>query len=267
MAAFQTMTGANLPGTMTLFVDNVLKAKIVPGAGELVPFKVTVSPEGVLSTVKDDPRPQPNFQVLEFKADAAGTVSVSAENAKGVKVGPLAITVKEKLVLPSAITDQGALVRLLLAEAPSPFAAGYSSLRAKSGMEWMELVVQNRLDLKSALVGSAGAQTFIDVIKAPHQFEGFSGYPTIGTKQQRNIDEIVAIANDGTHPKQKQFFDHVTAAIEVSGKGTITDPCPTKLLSWRTAGASGPGGTFVLYQSFAGQDFYTIPAAKPKAKK
>jgi hypothetical protein len=267
MAAFQTMTGANLPAAMTLFVGNVLKTKIVPGAGELVPFTVAISPEGVLAKVKDDARVQPNFQVLEFRADAAGAASVSAENAKGVKVGPLAITVKDKLELPSAITDRGALVRLLLAEAPSPFAAGYSSLRAKSGMEWMELVVQNRLDMKSALVGSAGAQTYIDVIKAQGQFEGFAGYPTIGSKQQKNIDEIVAIANDGTHPKQKQFFDHVTAAIEVSSKGTITDPCATKLLSWRTAGASGPGGTFTLYQSFAGQDFYTIPAAKPKAKK
>jgi hypothetical protein len=257
MAAFQTMTGANLPASLTLFVGNLLKTKIVPGAGELVPFTVTVSPEGVLSKVKDDPRPQPNFQVLEFKADAAGAATVSAENAKAVKVGPLAITVKPRLELPAAITEQGALVRLL----------GYSALRAKSGMEWMERVVQNRLDMKSALVGSAGAQTYFDVIKAPGQFEGFSGYPSIGSKQQKNIDDIVAIANDGTHPKQQQFYDHVSAAIEVSRTGTITDPCPTRLLSWRTAGASGPGGSFVLYQSFAGQDFYTIPAAKPKAKK
>lgn len=267
MAAFQTMTGSSLPSSMTLFVGNVLKAKIVPGTGELVPFKLTVSPADVLSTVKDEPRVQANFQVLEFKADAAGTVTVSAENAKGVKVGPLSITVKTKLALPSAITEQGALARLLLAEAPSPYGAGYTAQRARSGMEWMELVVRNRLAMRSAQVGSAGANNIIDVIKAPGQFEGFGRYPVIGIQQQRNIDDIVAIANDGTHPKQKQFFDHVTAAIEVARVGTITDPCPSKLLSWRTAGASGPGGSFVLYQSFAGQDFYTVPAAQPKVKK
>jgi hypothetical protein len=267
MAAFQTMTGASLPSTMTLFVGNVLKAKIVPDAGELVPFKLALSPAGVLSLVKDEPRVQANFQVLEFKADAAGTASVSAENAKGVKLGPLSITVKNPLVLPSALTNQGALARLFLAEAPSPYAASYTAQRGKAGMEWMELVVQNRLQMRSALVGSAGADNVTDVIKAPGQFEGFGRYPVIGSKQQSNIDQIVAIANDGTHPKQKQFFDHVSAAIDVARVGTITDPCPTLLLSWRTAGASGPGGSFVLYKSFAGQDFYTIPAAQPKGKK
>lgn len=267
MAGFQTMSGSALPGAMTLFVGNVLKAKIVPAQGELVPFEVSLAPAGPVSLARNDPRPQPNFQLLELKAEAAGVVTLSAENAKKVKAGPIEITVKERLELPSAITEEGALVRLLLAEAPSPFAAGYSALTAKSGMEWMELVIANRLDLKSALVGSAGAKTYFDVIKAPRQFEGFSGYPTLGSKQAKNIQDIVDIANDGTHPKQKLFEAHVRAAIEVSGKGTITDPCPTRLLGWRTAGASGPGGDFTLFQSFAGQDFYTIPAKKPAAKK
>ena len=267
MAAFQNMSGTALPSSMTLFVGNVLKAKIVPGQGEVVPFEVSVAPAGSLSVTKNEPRTQPNFQLLELKAEAAGTVQLSALNAKQAKAGPIDITVKERLELPAAITEEGALVRLLLAEAPSPFAAGYSALTAKSGMEWMELVIANRLDMKSALVGAAGAKTYFDVIKAPRQFEGFSGYPTLGTKQARNIQDIVDIANDGAHPKQKQFEAHVRAAIEVAGKGTVTDPCPTRLLGWRTGGASGPGGDFVLFRSFAGQDFYTIPAKKDAKKK
>jgi len=267
MASFQTMSGGALPAAMTLFVGNVLKAKIVPGTGELVPFELSLDPPGSVSLQKNDPRPQPNFQLLELKATAAGVATLTAENAKKAKAGPVEITVKEKLELPSAITEEGALVRLLLAEAPSPFAAGYSALTAKSGMEWMELVISNRLDLKSAQVGSAGAQTYFDVIKAPRQFEGFSGYPTLGAKQANNIQDIIDIANDGTHPKQKLFEAHVRAAIEVAGKGTVTDPCPTRLLGWRTAGASGPGGEFTLFRSFAGQDFYTIPAKKPAPKK
>lgn len=267
MAAFQTMTGASLPSTMTLFVGNVLKAKIVPGPDELVPFRLSISPAGVLSLAKDEPRVQANFQLLELRADAPGMASVSAENGKGVKVGPLTIHVRPRLVLPSAITEQGALARLFLAEAPSPFVAGYSAQHARTGMEWMELVVRNRLEMRSALVGSAGANTVFDVIKAPVQFEGFSRYPVIGSKQQRNIDDIVAIANDGTHRKQSQFHDHVTAAIEVARVGTVADPCPTRLRSWRTAGASGPGGSFVLFKSFAGQDFYTVPAAQPQGRR
>lgn len=45
MATFQTMTGAKLPLQLTLFVGKILKIKIVPGPGELTPFKLTISPE------------------------------------------------------------------------------------------------------------------------------------------------------------------------------------------------------------------------------
>ncbi len=259
MATFQTMTGAKLPLQLTLFVGNVLKIKIVPGPGELVPFKLSFSPDKSLLLINDDIRTKANFEVYELKANGPGFVRFQAQNAKGTKAGPISVTIKQPLTLPTADADQLALIKLLLAEAPSPFSANYDASTSKTGLQWMRLVVQNRLDMKSGLVGSKGATSMIDVIKSPGQFKGFEQYPVIGSKQKGNIEDILTIANDGTHAKQQLFYNHVSAAIAAATEPAIVDPCPTKLLSWRTAGSDSPGGNFKFYKSFSGQDFYTIP--------
>ena len=259
MAEFQTMANSRLPTTLTLFAGNVLKVKIIPAKGELVPFKVDITPAtGALRLTKNDSRAKPNFQVIELTASSVGSVQVSAKNAKGASAAGLSITVKTALSLPIESTDQGALTRLLLAEAPTPYSAGYNSDTAKTGMQWMRLVVGNRLAMRSGEVATAGAQNWRDVMRAANQFEGFSQYPVIGEKQKKNIADMLAIANDGTHPQQKRFYDHVAAAIAVPQEQAIVDPCSTSLLGWRTAGASAPGGKFKLFKTFAGQDFYTI---------
>ncbi|MES2674600.1 MAG: hypothetical protein V4660_10190 [Pseudomonadota bacterium] len=264
MATFQTMTGVKLPLQLTLFVGNVLKIKIVPGRGELVPFKLSISPNKSLLLTADDVRTKANFEIYELKANGPGFVRFEAQNAKGTKAGPISVTIKPLLTLPTGNADQLALIKLLLAESPSPYSANYNATTAKTGLQWMRLVVKNRLDMKSGRVGSQGATSMIDVIKSPGQFKGFEEYPTIGTKQQGNITDILTIANDGTHPKQKLFADHIAAAIAAATEQAIVDPCATKLLSWRTEGASSPGGDFKLYKIFSGQDFYTIPAADKK---
>jgi hypothetical protein len=258
MATFQTLSDKPLPGNNTLFVGNTFVFKVVPARGELVPFKMSFSAPKIVSLAKDDVRVKPNFEIYTLKADKVGSVSVTAQNAQGSKVGPVVFNVKAPLTLPAANTDAGALTRLLLAEAPSPFAEDYDSTNFKTGMHWMRLVVENRLAMASSQVGSAGAKTRIDVIKSPGQFKGFEQYPTIASGQSTLIDEIVALANKGGHPKQDLFYKHVVAAIAVPTEPMIADPCPTKLLGWRTAGASSPGGSFTLYKTFSGQDFYTI---------
>jgi len=259
MATFQTMTGAKLPLQLTLFVGNVLRIKIVPGSGELVPFKLSISPDKSLLLTSDDVRTKANFEIYELKANGQGFVRFQAQNAKGTKVGPISVTIKQPLTLPTANADQLALIKLLLAESPSPFSVNYDAKAAKTGLQWMRLVVQNRLSMKSGVVGSKGATSIIDVIKSPGQFKGFEQYPVIGSGQRGLIEDILNIANDGTHLKQKLFYDHVSAVIAAATETAITDPCPTKLLSWRTAGAYSPGGAFKLYQNLSGQDFYTIP--------
>ncbi len=264
MATFQTSANTALPNQLTLIVDNVLKFKVIPARGELVPFTLSITPSTSLTLVDQDVRTGANFQIYTVKAARVGTAQFSAQNAKGVKVGPVSVTIKAAIKLP---TSGGALAltQLLLAESPSPYAVGYNATTAKTGMHWMRRVIQNRLDMKSLSVGSAGAKSIIDVMKAEGQFKGFEDYPTIAKAQRDTIEDILAIANDGTHPKQKLFYDHVNAAIAVPTESLIVDPAATKdpgttklLVSWRTAGASSPGSGFKLFRTFAGQDFYTL---------
>ncbi len=260
MAIFQNMAGKKLSDQLTLFVGNVMQIKIIPGKGELVPFRLTVAPANFMKLLEDHTRKTANFEIYKLKAAAQGSGQFWANNDKGVKAGPINVTVKQPLTLPTGNENQLALIKLLLAESPSPAYANYNIATFKTGMQWMRLVVENRLKMKSYLVGSEGATTLIDVIKARNQFEGFGSYPTIAKQQLENINNILAIASDGTHPDQQRFYDHVSAAIAVVTKeALIADPCPTKLLAWRTSGSGYPGGSFKYYKTFSGQDFYTIP--------
>jgi hypothetical protein len=268
MATFQTMNNAVLRLNITLFVGNTLRFKVVPAKGELVPFKLLASVPAppIVSVVKDDVRNTANFQIYDVQAKTVGVVQLTADNGKGAKAGPLKITVKAPLVLPDAKTDAGALTRLLLAESLSPYFQQYDANEAKTGMQWMRLVVDNRLKRASSDVGTANAKSRADVIKSYVlidgkkivQFRGFENYPQIADAQLRAIQAILDVANDGAHPKQEVFYNHVLAAIEVPVGKAIVDPCATGLLGWRTKDATGSGGQFVLYKSYAGQDFYTI---------
>jgi hypothetical protein len=119
-------------------------------------------------------------------------------------------------------------------------------------------VVQNRFNITSARFGSAGAKNLTDVIKSPWQFKGFSAYPAISEKQAKNIQDILDTANDGSNENNGKFSKHLAAVLSVLNELLIKAPCPTKLLGWRAAGASSPGGDFVLFKTFAGQDFYKV---------
>ena len=56
--------------TVDAFVGNILKIKIIPGAGELAPFKLPFSPEKSLLLIKDEIKTKANFEVYELKAGA-----------------------------------------------------------------------------------------------------------------------------------------------------------------------------------------------------
>jgi len=173
MAIFQNMAGKKLSDQLTLFVGNVMQIKIIPGKGELVPFRLTVAPANFMKLLEDHTRKTANFEIYKLKAAAQGSGQFWANNDKGVKAGPINVTVKQPLTLPTGNENQLALIKLLLAESPSPAYANYNIATFKTGMQWMRLVVENRLKMKSYLVGSEGATTLIDVIKARNQFEGF----------------------------------------------------------------------------------------------
>ena len=57
-----------------------------------------------------------------------------AQNARGIKAGPISVTIKQLLTLPTADAEQLALTKLLLSEAPSPFLDNYDASKSKAGM-------------------------------------------------------------------------------------------------------------------------------------
>jgi hypothetical protein len=92
--------------------------------------------------------------------------------------------------------------------------------------------------------------------------DGFMGYPHIAFKQQSLLDGVLNIANDSTHRNFSTTREYVQAAIDVArGLRAGSDPCPTGLYAWRTAGSKPPSENFIKYQTKGGQDFYTLTPA------
>ncbi|MGV2288536.1 hypothetical protein AAHK20_07455 [Trinickia sp. YCB016] len=153
----------------------------------------------------------------------------------------LAVQILPKLELPSAMTEAGTLARMLISENAGPESPDFVSLHeAREAMQWMVIVLRNRLKL-GARHFAAGQQatTLETLIKAPNQVDGFEKYPDIVLKQQNLIDRVIKSANDGTHRLNKQYRDYVEIALAVArGELTSADPCPTGLYAWRTTGAS-----------------------------
>ena len=171
----------------------------------------------------------------------------------------LKITIAEGLALPSASGNEGLLVRLFLAESRSPDEAGYNAGNSKKGMEWMELVLHNRLKNNPSQFNAPGAKSITDIVKAKGQFKGFESYPTIDAKVLSRINKIIALANsnnDSRTPKYKLFVEN---AIEVAKPKLVNDPSPKGLYGWRTVGSGSPGSRFVAYSSaLSGNQFYTL---------
>ncbi|MES2821038.1 MAG: hypothetical protein V4812_18840 [Pseudomonadota bacterium] len=182
------------------------------------------------------------------------------------------ITIVEPLQLPAENTDAGALARLLLAESISPgknYPGGADSLLA---MQWMRVVIENRMRFKDAqYLGDPAARTITAVIKASkggEQFKSFSGYPVIGSVQSKIISDSLNFANDGTYGEFAAYRLHVQNAIAVAtGVSVSADPTSSGLYAWRTADSGSPGNNFVFYKNFGGQGFYTLTSefmANPK---
>lgn len=160
------------------------------------------------------------------------------------------------------------LSRLLLAESINPGASTlYDEANSKKAMQWMRLVIKNRLEHEDPSRFSAKKQAgkngydIFDIVKASGQFHGFENYPSLGADITRNIAAFIAIATNHNHPKQQAYADYISNAISVAheqGLSGVTDPCPTKLYGWRTKGSSAPGGSFEFYKDLAGQTFYTL---------
>jgi hypothetical protein len=198
---------------------------------------------------------------VDLQAKSKGSAEVQAK-LKGAVVATIAVTVVEKLALPAEATEEGMLARLLLAEALNPGQQGYDASKSKTAMQWMRIVLANRLNSSNPEKFYAkGAKTLADIVKArPEQFKGFQDYPKIGADQSKVIGEVLNIANADSDRRQEKYAQFVQNALEAaSSKALISDPCPTGLYGWRTAGSDPPGGDFVKYgDPQSGNQFYTL---------
>ena len=152
MAEFQHMDGSKVASPITAVVGNSIHLKVIPGSKEALP-SIFASPESIAKVSHIDERKKQDFTTFHLDAVAAGKASLKATDAKKTVAGPLDIVVEDQVALPDAGKDAGLLVRLFLAEVPSPEEAGYKLVDAKTSMIWMRVVVQNRLATPSPIWG------------------------------------------------------------------------------------------------------------------
>jgi hypothetical protein len=160
------------------------------------------------------------------------------------------------IVLPAKETNEGAEVRLLLAECRGPSYPGFELGSATVCMQLMDLVLWNRV--KSPAQFLAKSATLLAVIKARGQFQGFENYPNYNPGIKNNIQQMINIANNTKDRRSAEFAGYIRMAIQVAIAETILDPSRGTLVAWQTSGFPKPGPNFILYKTVLGNDFYFI---------
>src|SRR4051812_39662342 len=108
---------------------------------------------------------------IDVIAKGKGDAKIQAK-VKGDVVAKLAVTVTDPMVLPANTTEAGLLARLLLAENTTPDENGYDAAKAKTAMQQMRMVLNNRLNSKNpGHFRAPGAKTIQDIVKGKNQFE------------------------------------------------------------------------------------------------
>lgn len=171
----------------------------------------------------------------------------------------LKLFIVEGLELPPASGNEGLLVRLFLAESRSPDEANYNVENNKKGMEWMEVVLHNRLKNNPRQFGAANAKFITDIVKAKRQFKGFENYPNIDAGVLSRINKIIEFANSNNDRRQSKYKSFVENAFAVAKPKLIKDLSPNGLYGWRTVGSGPPGDRFVAFGSaLSGNQFYSL---------
>jgi len=277
MPVFKRNNGNPITDPITLVIGDTLKLKldgISKNAATVMHFTIQSNVPNAV-TITQKPNERQREQTITIKANQASElVTIKAYNSDGKAadcgdvatcVRPLQLKIVSKISLPAANTEAGILARLLLAESILPQDSRYGDgADVFKAMRWMRIVIENRLDPKYIRsFGNPSSPSITEIIKTRGQFEGFSGYPSLGATQQKNIDNALNIANDGTDLYFKQYRGHVEYAITLASKATAdaTDAPGSKLFGWMTDdGVSNPGGSFVAKPELrlGGQQFYTV---------
>jgi hypothetical protein len=245
--------------TLFLLAPSVATVAVTPAD----PGKLAVS--GLKQLKFPNPGKDLVFSQFDVKAIAPGKTSITADITGAppadIKL-VLTVNVEDPITLPDINTDAGALCRLFLHENLTPFFPGFKADATLKGMQWMRNVMENRRNKKPELFGLKKSETIINMLHNASQFGDLSTYPTLTSDFQGTLDTDLRIAQDDDNPKQQAFADYVRNAISVATSPEPVDPSPNGLFFWRTEGSGSPGGQAVLFQSTAGNTFYTIKSTK-----
>lgn len=159
--------------------------------------------------------------------------------------------------LPPETIDQGLEVRLLLAEVRGPQQVGYNLADATKAMQWMHVILRNRIADPKPFGARTG--TLTSVATAHNQFAGFENYPRISQAILTNLTTLLRIANSANDRRSSVFETHINLAIATANATNLVDPSPGRLAAWRTAGATSPGKEFTFYQRLSFNDYYYLP--------
>ncbi len=208
---------------------------------------------------------------VDLYAKQKGEKKKIQAKVKGAVVAEVEVTVLDRLQLPPPNTDEGLFVRLFLAETASPETkqrATWTLEDATKSMQWMRLVLKNRLANNPAQFMARGAKTLKDIVTAKDkgkvQYAGFSGYPAIDAKITARITNVFKIANDDSDTRQENYAQFVQAALDVANSKTeIEDPCGAEnfLSGWMTLGSS-PGDDSMQFQAIMDNQFFMMKRKK-----
>jgi hypothetical protein len=259
MAEFQRLDGTRLPPTIIGVVGSSIELKFVPGRGEKIPIPVNTTAPAFAQIQAVNQRVRPNFATFRVSFLAPGDAKLFAGKDPSRPLGgPIGIRIEWKASLPDAHTDAGVLVRLFLAETPTPDMPGYNDADAEESMSLMRAVIGNRLAKPSHLYASAGARTMVDVVRARGQFEGFDAYPAIRPAISNRLDQIVAIVNDGGDGRRTRYKKFLDTALKIASLPSAADPALSNLYFWRTAGSGSPAPQAKVYRTISDNTFYSL---------
>jgi hypothetical protein len=159
--------------------------------------------------------------------------------------------------IPDRNTDEGLKTRVFMAECRDPEAPGYVLSDAKTCMQWMSLVLSNRVNNKPKQFMAKHA-TLLGVLTAPGQFQDFEGYPNYSAELVLRLQKMIDIANRPKDKRSGKYTDYIQTAMDVASADTVADPSPGLLAAWVTSGTRSPGPKFTLYGTSGGNDFYYI---------
>lgn len=278
-AIFRRKNRSTISGPITLVVGNRLTLKLEglgPDKRHIVVKSSITAPLDIEQKGNDSQREQaitltakqawPLLSLEAYEKTSGARIDQCKRPETLRCVTSVQITIVEPLQLPAENTDAGALARLLLAESISPGADYPGSADSLRAMQWMRIVIENRMRFKDAqYLGDPTPRTITGVIKSHkggEQFKNFSGYPVIGNVQNKTINDNLKFANDGTHGGFSAYRLHVQNVIAVAtGVSISADPSSSGLYAWRTAESGSPGNNFVFYKNFGGQSFYMLTEA------